>query len=123
MQDHFKIPQNILDLINQLFEVEKKVNSLDEQNSIGRNLEKLKSLLEAGLFNMSGSMDKIGFVYHNPLGEEYSETRTDCDATISGSNTDNLTIVEVIKPIIRYKSGPMTTIVQKAVVIVQSKNI
>lgn len=122
MQDHFKISQTVLDLINQLFEVEKKVNSLNEQNSIGRNLEKLKSILESGLFTLPGSMDKVGYVYHNPLGEDYNETRLDCDATISGESTDNLTIVEVIKPIIRYKNGPISSIVQKAIVIAQSKN-
>jgi hypothetical protein len=122
MQGQNKDSQTLLDLINQIFEVEKKVNALIEPNSISRNVEKLKSILEAGLFSEKGRTEMVGYVYHNPLGEDYNETRIDCDATISGVDTDNLIIVEVIKPIIRYKNGQMTSIVQKAVVIAQSKN-
>jgi hypothetical protein len=62
-----------------------------------------------------------GYYIENPLGEPYNENRTDCDASIAGDNTENLFISEVVRPIIRYKHKGQSIIVQKAIVIVQSK--
>jgi hypothetical protein len=116
-----KPPQEWLDLVNQIFEIEKKHSLIKEENSISRNITKLKGLLEVGFFKGGG------MTYHNPLGESYSDTRTDCEATISGTGVENLEIIEVIKPIIFYayqeNEKVMKVIVQPAVVIVQSKNI
>lgn len=128
MQEHkkvfYKVPQPVLDLINQVFEIEKKSSQLKEENSIHRNLNKLKDLIENELFNNNGI--NMGLSYHNPYGEAYSDTRTDCEASISGTLTENLEIVEVIKPIIFYSflenQKLIKTIVQKAVVVVSSKN-
>ncbi len=118
-----KVAQAYLDFMNQIFEIEKKVTSLKEENSIQRNLNKIKGILEEEYFKGSST---IGFTYHNPIGESYSETRTDCEATISGTGVENLEIIEVIKPIIFYsyqENGKVIkVIVQPAVVIVQSKN-
>jgi len=118
------IPQYFLDFINQLFEIEKKVNNLKEENSIQRNVNKMKRIIEEEFFNEAYC---IGLSYHSPLGEPYTETRTDCEATISGTSTENLVIIEVIKPIIffSYQGDDKTlkVIVQPAVVIVQSKDI
>jgi hypothetical protein len=118
-----KLPQVYLDFINQIFEIEKKVNNLKEENSIQRNINKMKGLMEEEFFKGSSI---IGLTYHNPLGENYTDTRTDCEATISGIGVENLEIVEVIKPIIYYSyqesDKVMKVIVQPAVVIVQSKN-
>lgn len=115
-----KVKQEWLDAINQVFEIEKKTNLIKEENSLYRNINKLKMIFEDGFF--SG----CGFSYHNPLGEDYTDTRTDCEATISGTGVENLEIVEVIKPIIYYSyldsDKVMKAIVQPAVVIVQSKN-
>jgi len=117
---NIKVPQVYLDLVNQIFEIDKKSSNIKEENSIKRNINKIKNIFEFELF------PDLGFDYHNPLGEDYSETRTDCEATISGTNCENLEIVEVIKPIIfcsaingnqKHKS-----IVQKAVVVVKSRN-
>jgi len=116
---HYKLPENqkiFLDLLNQIFEIEKKLERIQESNSISRNVNKLRELFETEL-NQQG----VGLTYHNPLGEPYSETRTDCDASISGESTENLAIIEVIKPIIRLKQGGFNQIVQKAVVVVQSQ--
>jgi hypothetical protein len=44
-------------------------------------------------------MRKQAFI-HDPLGEPYNETRTDCEAEIGGNNLQNLFISNVIKPII-----------------------
>jgi hypothetical protein len=117
-----KVPQAYLDFMNQIFEIEKKANNLKEENSIQRNLNKMKGILEEEFFKGSST---IGLAYHNPLGESYSDTRTDCEATISGTGVENLEIIEVIKPIIFYayqeNEKVIKVIVQPAVVIVQSK--
>jgi hypothetical protein len=112
-------------LLNQLFEIEQKVIKLEEQNSISRNIDRLKNYfendaLESGIEYQGFSID--GLYYHNPVGEKYNETRLDCDATISGTGHENLKIIEVIKPIIFAKSGNTRMVLQKAVVIVQTEN-
>lgn len=122
-----KVPQAYLDLVNQIFEIEKKATQLKEENSIFRNVNKLKELIQSELFTIRGNESTIGLTYHNPIGEPYSDTRTDCEASIAGTNTENLEIVEVIKPIVFYtysESGKvLKNIAQKAVVIVKSKDI
>jgi hypothetical protein len=119
-----KVPQSYLDFINQIFEMEKKVNNLTEENSIHRNINKIKGLVEEEIFKGPST---IGLTYHNPLGETYSDTRTDCVATIAGESVDNLEIIEVVKPIIYYSyldnERVIKVIVQPAVVIVKSKNL
>jgi hypothetical protein len=119
-----KVPQAYLDFMNQIFEIEKKISYLSEENSISRNINKIKGLLEEEFFK---SATTLGFSFHNPLGEDYSETRTDCEATIAGEGTENLEIIEVIKPIIYISyyefDKIMKSIVQPAVVIVKTKNI
>lgn len=118
-----RIPQAYLDFMNQIFEVEKKASNLKEENSIQRNINKMRGMMEEEFFKGSSI---IGFTYHSPLGESYSDTRTDCEATISGTSVENLEVVEVVKPIIycSYQEGEkiLKTIVQPAVVVVQSKN-
>ncbi len=120
MENYRKIspPKAPLNLINQLFEIEKKVSAMQEKNSVQRNLDKLKDLIENELFRQEFV---VGFTYHDPLGETYSETRTDCEAVISCTATDKLVIAEVIKPTIYciYSEAGQTmkVIVQKAVVV------
>jgi hypothetical protein len=41
-----KVPQAYLDFMNQIFEIEKKSTYLKEENSIQRNLNKMKGILE-----------------------------------------------------------------------------
>ena len=117
-----KVPQAYLDFMNQIFEIEKKAANLKEENSIQRNLNKMKGILEEEFFKGSST---IGLTFHNPIGEGYSDTRTDCEATIAGTGVENLEIIEVIKPIIFYayqeNEKVIKVIVQPAVVIVQSK--
>lgn len=118
-----KIPQAYIDFINQIFEIEKKASNIKEDNSIQRNINRIKGIIAEEFFKSSST---IGLTYHNPLGENYIDTRTDCEANISGTSVENLVIVEVIKPIIYYSyqqdDKVMKVIVQAAVVIVQSKN-
>jgi hypothetical protein len=117
MEISIKIPKPYLFIINQLFEIEQKAAKLQEQNSIQRNIGKLKYYFET-----EALMDGQGLIYHDPLGESYNVTRTDCEATISGSGHENLKIIEVLKPIIYIKYGNTKMIVQKAIVIVEEKN-
>jgi len=122
MQEQIKVPKVYLDMINQIFELEKKASALTESNSLQRNINRLKELFENDLGGgYNNNNEAIGFIYHNPIGEPYNETRTDCDASIAGTRTDNLVITEVIKPIIRCKKGGVNVLVQKAVVVAESK--
>lgn len=118
-----KVPQQYLDLVNQVFDIEKKASQIKEEHSIHRNINKLRDLIENELFK--GTEGTIGLSYYNPIGETYSDTRTDCEASIAGTSADNLEIVEVIKPIIFYsyleEDKVMKAIVQKAVVVAKSK--
>lgn len=121
IEQNFKQYKPFFELIDQLFEVERKLGNIQEENSITRNLNKMKDTFE-NLFSNSTGAD-IGFIYHNPIGEQYNETRLDLEASIAGSSTENLVITEVIKPIIRLKSGGSTYIARKGVVVVKSKDI
>tara|TARA_R110001599_G_scaffold339487_1_gene559099 strand:+ start:1926 stop:2294 length:369 start_codon:yes stop_codon:yes gene_type:complete len=120
-ETNFKQYKPYFELLDQLFEIERKLENIEESNSISRNLNKMKDIFETTLFSSSTSSE-IGLTYHNPLGEAYNETRLDLEASIAGNSTENLVIKEVIKPIIRQKSGGSTLIARKGVVIVESKN-
>ena len=111
------IPKQYLFMLNQLFEMEQKIAKIQETNSIQRNIDRLK-----GFFESEALAENQGLAYHNPIGESFNETRTDCEATISGTGHENLKIIEVIKPIIYIKYGNTQLIAQKGVVIVQSEN-
>jgi CTP:phosphocholine cytidylyltransferase-like protein len=109
------IDKRMVEILDQVFEIEKKLECLSEANSINRNVSRLKEMFE--YLTADG-----GLIYQNPLGEPYNETRTDLEASIAGKNTDNLVVTEVIKPIIRWRtSSGATTIARKGVVIVESK--
>lgn len=100
-----------LTLLNNLYEVERKLAIHGDPGNASRNVEKMKdTLAEQGLF------------YEDPKGEPFKETRTDIEATITGSGTENLVIVEVIKPIIRGGEAAFSRVVQKGIVLVQSRN-
>jgi hypothetical protein len=121
LEPNFKQYKPYFELLDQLFEIERKLENIEESNSILRNLNKMKDIFETNLFSSSTSSE-IGFTYDNPIGESYNETRLDLEASIAGNSTENLVIKEVIKPIIRYKSGGSTLIARKGVVVVESKN-
>jgi len=89
---------------------------LDISHTINRNIDKLKSFYE------NDFDDNISFIIENPEGQNYNETRTDIEANIVGDSTDNLIIIDVIKPIIRIKQSGINQIIQKGIAIVQDKN-
>jgi len=104
------VPKEYLLVINQIFEMENKISKLTENNSLQRNLDKIK--------NMFADM---GLTFDNPIGEKYDETRTDCEASITGDSAENLEIVEVLKPIVRLSQNGISAIAQKGVVIVKER--
>ncbi len=111
--------QPVLDILNQVFEIEKKVMKLSEENTIARNIRRLRSQFEDGDWQSRSAGTSLSLTYHDPAGEAYDETRADCEASIAGPSADNLRIVETIKPIIRLKQGDsLNIIVQRAVVVV-----
>jgi len=109
MQDKKQL-QALLQVLNQVFDMERKLEQNGGNRSLERNLRRIKQ-----------SFEQLGLQYHNPIGENYRETRTDCEATISGNSLNNLTITEVIKPIIRLEIEGFSQIVQRAVVIVEGR--
>jgi hypothetical protein len=120
MNEILKIPKVYIELIDQVFEVEKKLSAINESNSINRNVSKMKEIFE-NIFS-TPSETEVGLSYHNPIGESYSDTRTDLEASIAGNSTEDLIVKEVIKPIIRYRQGTLTMIYRKGVVVVETQN-
>ncbi len=101
-----------LTLLNQLFEIEKKLSASEtsDPSNCLRNVGKIKDALE-----------EQDLFYEDPAGQLFQETRTDLEASISGLGTDNLRVVEVIKPIIREGTRDSSRVVQKGIVIVESQ--
>jgi hypothetical protein len=104
-----QIPKYILLIINNLFEIQKKVESTEDELNISRNLVKIIEVLE-----------EQGLSFENPLGQSFNQTRTDLEATISGEGTENLVVVDVLKPIIRAGNSHNSIVIQKGIVIVET---
>ena len=102
--------QSLVQMINQLFDMEKKLAKTEQAQTVSRNFRRMKQIL-----------DDLGLSWHDPIGEYFAETRTDCEASISGESAENLVIIEVIKPIIRMNIDGFTQIIQRGVVIAESK--
>lgn len=124
----YQIPKTILIVLNQLYEMEQKLKNGAPAN-LRRHIDKMKDVFaEEGIPiphpYAGGGQRQIGLAYEDPMGWWCKGTRTDLDATIAGANTENLIVVEVIKPIIRAmpKEGAAESyIVQKGIVIVKSQ--
>jgi hypothetical protein len=99
---------NHLKILNQFFELEKKMQRIPDASALQRPLDRIRETFE-----------EMGYRTHNPLGEPYNETRTDVEASIVGNNTRDLVVTDVIKPIIYFKEGERMTILQKGIVICQ----
>ena len=108
------IPKSLLTVLNQLYEVEQKLKKQSGLEGIQRNINRMKDAFE-----------EYGLIYEDPMGQRCSETRTDVDMTIAGAGTDNLAVVEVIRPIVRQRNqafqGDAGRIVQKGIVVVESQ--
>ena len=100
----------VLGIANNVYDLERKLELFGDPNGLGRNVARIKEYLATA-----------GIVYEDPMGQQFKETRTDLDASISGSKTEDLYVAEVIKPIVRLSSDGFSTIVQRGIVIVESK--
>jgi len=110
LKPRLEAPKWVLNILNNIYEIEQKLLLHGDQGNANRNVEKIKeAFLSEGLF------------YENPFGQVFKETRTDLDASISGDSTENLVVIEVIKPIIRFGKPELSQVVQKGIVVVQTK--
>jgi len=96
-------------IINQLFEMQSKIKEGGVAQNFERNFNRLFSLFE-----------EDGYIVQDPTGEAYAETRTDCEASISGRIGSKMKITRTIKPIIYQKKDGVVQLLQKAVVIVEN---
>lgn len=112
-----EIPKWLLALLNHFYEIECKVDKVDGYKNIDRNIERIKAIFRTDVLMPDG-----GIYYEDPMGQSYDETRSDLSANISGESTEDLIVVDVIKPIIRVENNRRgtSTVVQKGVVIVES---
>jgi len=100
-----------LKIINQFFEIEKKLAHLSGAESTQRHLARIRD-----------HFNELGFQIHVPLGESYPDTRTDCEASIAGTSTEDLVITDVIKPIVHLAEDGAPLLLQKGVVITKSRS-
>lgn len=99
---------NSLLIINQLFEIQQKLREMGKAESFERNFNRLFAVFE-----------EDGFIVQNPTNEAYSDSRTDCEASIAGSLSSKMKITKTLKPIIYRKDNANVQLLQKAVVIVE----
>jgi len=105
-----EIPKFVLQVLNNLCDIERKLSIHGDPGNVRRNIERIKETIE-----------EIKVFYEDPMGQSFSETRTDLEATITGEGSDNLKVVEVMKPIIRFGDRNFSRVIQKGIVIVQSE--
>ncbi len=117
-----QVPKLFITLLNQLFEIERKLGGSDDYEKISRNVGRMKDVICSEISPQNSNTE---IFYENPMGQAYDETRNDLDAHIVGEVTDNLVVVDVIKPIIRVgnRQQGLSRVVQRAMVTVESKVI
>lgn len=101
---------NVVHIINQLFEMEGKINESGMAANFERNFRRLFSIFE-----------EEGFIIQDPTGEPYTDSRTDCEASISGKIGSKMFITRTLKPVIYQKKENGVQLLQKAVVIAENK--
>ncbi len=104
------IPRFVLQTLNHLYEAERKLALHGDPGGVMRNIDRIKNAL---------SEEKL--FYEDPMGQPFSETRTDLEASIAGEGTENLYVTEVIKPVIRYGEPEYSKVIQKGIVVVRSR--
>ena len=110
MPSPIEVPRFWLSILNNLYDIERKLTVHGDPGHAIRNVERIKE-----------EFQQQGLIIDDPLGATFKETRTDLEASIVGDSTENLVVTEVIKPVIRFFIGPVSRVVQKGIVVVQSK--
>lgn len=106
------VPKPLLTALNQVYELEQRIAKHGDSCNLGRHIERMKDAFE-----------ELGLVYEDPMGQRVSETRTDLEVSIAGTRTENLVIVEVIKPVIRVVDRGMpgfSKVVQRGVAVAKA---
>ena len=96
-------------IINQLFDMENRIKETGHISQLQRNFNRLYEIFK-----------EDGYLIQDPTGEPYSETRTDCEASISGRIGNKMKIIRTIKPIIYHQKEGALQLLQKAVVIAEN---
>lgn len=119
------IPKSSLTILNQIYELERKLKKNEDFANLSRNINKIKDVFsEEGVpsWDGGGGQLHIRLTYEDPMGQPFNETRTDLEVDISGPGTEDLVVVEVIKPIIKAILGDgLFRIVQRGIVTVESR--
>jgi hypothetical protein len=102
--------QQPIQLVNQIFDLQSKIEQDNLAQKYERNFQRLFSLME-----------QEGYLIKNPLGEKYTDARTDCEINIVGKEGKNMVITKVIKPAIYKQENGTVCLIQKAVVIIEQK--
>lgn len=99
-----------INLSNLLFEMEQQHLAKSNNSTMVRYHQRMTRIVESA-----------GFRTYNPIGEPYSETRTDLEATIlKNACLKKAVIGEVLKPVIyRKEADGSYTLLQRGVVIVK----
>lgn len=100
---------NPIHIINQLFEMQAKIKEVGVTQQFERNFNRLFSIFE-----------EEGYMIQDPTGDEYTESRTDCEASISGRINTKMKITRTIKPVIYQRKNGGMLLLQKAVVMVEN---
>ncbi len=79
----------------------------------------LAQQLERNFNRLFNIFEEDGYMIQDPTGEVYTESRTDCEASISGRISSKMKITRTIKPIIYQRKDNGMQLLQKAVVIVE----
>ena len=96
-------------IINQLFDMQVKLKEAGTLPQFDRNFNRLYSMFE-----------EDGFIIQDPTGEVYTETRADCEVSITGRLNARMKITRTIKPIIYQKQNGNLLLLQKAVVMAEN---
>jgi len=105
-----RIMDHMLALINQVFELNQKLEQERIAHKFERNFNRFYHIFE-----------EEGYLCQNPTGERYTDARTDCTANIAGAEGKDMIIAQVIKPIVYRKQDGNPSLVQKGIVIVEQK--
>ena len=98
----------LIKVINQVHEINKR-SRREQLTNIERSCERVKNMLA-----------EEGIIIHDPSGEKYDSSRTDCEANIIGGNVlKDLTVTDVIKPVIYVSRNGKREMIQQGLVIVE----
>lgn len=93
-------------IINQLFEIESKLNTTEKAN-LQRNFERIYYELE-----------QKGYKVVSPIGQSYDERDLSIEANLLSENGKQK-ITKVLKPVVYHNIDGVYTLIQKAIVIVE----